>query len=218
MASEQAVKTPRHKPNRAEKARRARQALLDAAAEVVGEYGYTGASIARITERANLAHGTFYNYFEDRQDILDQLLPTIDSRLLAAVETDIAQARTAIEAEDAGFRAFLNFALENPAFSRIVDEAGAGAPRARKAHFQRLSERFHGILHAGWKRGELPGYDEDELQTLAYILMASSNWLAMLHSRPGMTNLRDPADIAATYLKFLKGGMNHRPDEEPDKP
>lgn len=200
----------RRKPNRAEKARLARQALLDAAAEIVGEFGYSGASIARITERAKLAHGTFYNYFEDRQDILNQLLPEIDGRLLDRLEIEIANAPTALEAEDAGFRTFLEFALENPAFSRIVDEAGAGAPEARKAHFARLSERYHGILHAGWKRGELPGYDEDELSTLAYILMASANWLAMLHSRPGMTDTRKPEAIAETYLKLLKGGMNYR--------
>ena len=40
---------------------------------IVGELGYAGASVALITARADVAQGTFYNYFESRQDLLDQL-------------------------------------------------------------------------------------------------------------------------------------------------
>ncbi|MFH5926334.1 helix-turn-helix domain-containing protein [Roseomonas xinghualingensis] len=52
-----------------------RRALFDAAARVAGEFGYAEASIARSTEAAGVAQGTFYNYFASRQDFLDQLLP-----------------------------------------------------------------------------------------------------------------------------------------------
>jgi AcrR family transcriptional regulator len=44
-----------------------RKALIRAASEVIGEFGYDGASIGRITERAGLAQGTFYLYFDSRQ-------------------------------------------------------------------------------------------------------------------------------------------------------
>jgi AcrR family transcriptional regulator len=49
--------------SRAEKAEATRAALFDAAIEIVGEHGYAGASVALITTRANVAQGTFYNYF-----------------------------------------------------------------------------------------------------------------------------------------------------------
>ena len=72
------VKRPqRAKKTRAQKSVEARAALLQAAAEIVGEYGYADASITRITQRANLAQGTFYNYFASRQDIFDELLPVL---------------------------------------------------------------------------------------------------------------------------------------------
>ena len=41
--------------NRAEKAEATRARLFDAAVQIVGEYGYAGTSVARITERAAVA-------------------------------------------------------------------------------------------------------------------------------------------------------------------
>ena len=51
--------------------------IFDAATRIVGKYGYAEASVARITEQAGVAQGTFYNHFENRQQLLDQLLPKI---------------------------------------------------------------------------------------------------------------------------------------------
>ena len=49
---------------------------------MVGKYGYAEASVARITEEAGVAQGTFYNHFENRQELLDQLLPKIGTDMV----------------------------------------------------------------------------------------------------------------------------------------
>jgi AcrR family transcriptional regulator len=49
--------------------RRTRAALLDSARELLAEHG-PGISVTSITERADVAAGSFYNYFADKQDIL----------------------------------------------------------------------------------------------------------------------------------------------------
>ena len=67
----------KRKLRRAEKTEANRRAIIKAAAEVIGEHGYEGASISRITDRAGLAQGTFYLYFESRQQLFDTLLPEI---------------------------------------------------------------------------------------------------------------------------------------------
>ena len=43
----------------------------EAATKIVGKYGYAEASVARITDEAGVAQGTFYNHFENRQELLD---------------------------------------------------------------------------------------------------------------------------------------------------
>src|SRR5438094_5496428 len=65
------------KLNRVERNAWTKQKIFEAATRVVGKYGYAEASVARITEEAGVAQGTFYNHFENRQELLDQLLPKI---------------------------------------------------------------------------------------------------------------------------------------------
>ena len=45
--------------------------LVDAAAEVFMEKGYAAATVADITSRAGSSHGTFYVYFDSKEDIFD---------------------------------------------------------------------------------------------------------------------------------------------------
>jgi len=49
----------------------ARDAIFAAAASVIGEHGYVGATIKRITEQAGIAQGTFYLYFDSRQALFE---------------------------------------------------------------------------------------------------------------------------------------------------
>lgn len=92
-----AAKPRKVRKSRAEKSAENRQSLLRAAAEVVGEVGYREASIARITQRAGLAQGTFYLYFESQQDLFDQLLPTIGSELLEDLAERVHGARDILD-------------------------------------------------------------------------------------------------------------------------
>jgi AcrR family transcriptional regulator len=61
-------------PTRGHKKRsRTRRLLLDAALEVLAERG-EGFSLADVATEAGVSHGTFYNYFHDRDDLLDALV------------------------------------------------------------------------------------------------------------------------------------------------
>ena len=42
--------------------------MLAAAVEVISELGYSGMSVARVTDRAGVSRRTFYDLFEDRED------------------------------------------------------------------------------------------------------------------------------------------------------
>ena len=82
MASVSTAGNVKPKLTRAERNDEVKKRLFDAAAKVVGRLGYAEASVARITELAEVAQGTFYNHFENRQELLDQLLPTIGLQMV----------------------------------------------------------------------------------------------------------------------------------------
>src|SRR4051812_29197918 len=51
-----------------------REKLLEAARKVFAEKGYGEATARDIVRQTDLASGTFYNYFDDKQDVFNALL------------------------------------------------------------------------------------------------------------------------------------------------
>jgi AcrR family transcriptional regulator len=55
-----------------------RKAIIDAAIEEFAEYGLENASTNRIVVNSGIAKGSFYQYFEDKQDVFMHLLKVIE--------------------------------------------------------------------------------------------------------------------------------------------
>jgi len=67
--------------------------LLNAGFEIVGERGVSGWPISDVAERADVALGSFYNHFADREDFIDALIRTYSfaeqGKMLTLVPYDI---------------------------------------------------------------------------------------------------------------------------------
>ena len=120
------------KLNRVERNAWTKQKIFEAATKVVGKHGYAEASVARITEEAGVAQGTFYNHFENRQELLDQLLPKIGLDMVEFIRArtgTVDAARQEIER----FSAFFDFIREVPEFLRILNEADSSHRSATRS-------------------------------------------------------------------------------------
>jgi AcrR family transcriptional regulator len=197
--------------SRLEKSELLRHALLQAAATVVGEVGYANASIAIITAKAGVAQGTFYNYFESRQDILDKLLPTLGEEMLAHIRQCASGGTNYTEIEERIFRGFFSFLGKTPHFSRILNEAESFAPAGHKQHFDNVSKKYLRLFHRSKLEGEFPNYSEAELEVVVFILLAARSYLALRYlGRPAQkSNL--PEWVAQTYMKFVRYGLEGVP-------
>lgn len=70
--------TERPAEGRVAKRRRATRArMLEAAYAVIAEVGVDGAKIKDITDRADIGFGTFYSFFESKDDLANQLLDCV---------------------------------------------------------------------------------------------------------------------------------------------
>jgi AcrR family transcriptional regulator len=69
-----------------ERGRRTLARLLDAAVAEFTEHSYHGARVARVAKRARTSHGTFYVYFEGKND----LLLAMQEELVAGMDTLVA--------------------------------------------------------------------------------------------------------------------------------
>lgn len=62
-----------------------RQAILDAMLEVVAEYGFHGAPMSLVAERAGVGAGTIYRYFEDKNAVIAACYQGLRERLHSVV-------------------------------------------------------------------------------------------------------------------------------------
>ena len=161
---------------RTERGTRTRAKLLEAAELVFAEYGYSEASIVRITEAAGVAQGTFYLYFTGKLEIFEELVEDLNRRVRHAMTEAAAGATTRIESERAGFRGFFEFTAEHPALYRIVREAEFVSPNALRLHYSRIVEGYIHGLTAAQAQGDVGEFDPE---IIAWILMGIGEMVGM---------------------------------------
>jgi AcrR family transcriptional regulator len=169
------------KLNRVERNAWTKQKIFDAATKVVGKYGYAEASVARITEEAGVAQGTFYNHFENRQELLDQLLPKIGIDMVRFIRDRTSAAHTARQ-EIERFSAFFDFIRQVPEFLRILNEAEFFAPNGYQKHFDNISTAYVRILQRARQAGTIDDFSDEEFEAIVQMLMGARGYLSRRYS------------------------------------
>ncbi|MCX0275223.1 TetR/AcrR family transcriptional regulator [Nocardia zapadnayensis] len=158
-----------------------RRRIIESAARIIGDRGYAEASVARIVEDVGISQGTFYRYFETRQDLFDVVLPTYAERMLEFIQEHVPKDSTGLDREMQRMQAFLDFVSDHPWFARVLDEASVQAPAANAAYFDRVVNGYVRALNRAVDRGEIEGYEPDELEGIAIALLAARNYYAKVY-------------------------------------
>jgi len=145
----------RDKTPRTERGRRTLRKLLDAAAIEFGERGFHEASISAITRRAGTALGSFYTYFDSKDEIFQALVRYMSEQLRDYVTPVVQAAPDGIAAERIGLESFLRFVREHKEIYRIIDEAEFVDYASYRRHYETTVARVRQRLEAGAARGEL---------------------------------------------------------------
>lgn len=200
--------------SRAEKSEKIRNDLFHASAKVIGEHGYLNAMILMITQKAQVANGTFYNYFESRQDLFDKILPGMGREMLQFITEQSRDGSDEFEREVQRFQAFFEYLDLYPEFYRVLYEAEVFAPTAFEAHTGQVTKGFAGLLRRALNAGEISGYSSRELDILALILMGARHYIAMHFRHQGENGGSLPSWVSTTYRKFIMGGLRAVAEEE----
>ncbi|WP_322867554.1 TetR/AcrR family transcriptional regulator [Aquicoccus sp. G2-2] len=199
--------------SRDEKARRTHDAILTAAQRVVAADGYAAASIARMAEEAGVAQGTFYNYFEDRQALFDQLLPHEGLRMRAWVERASHTTGPGMEREFARFEAFLDYVSEHEGFYRILVEAEVFAPQAHRAHMDNIVQGYTRSFRRAMTEGRALVLDDLQLTCLIHQLLGMRAYAAMqIHHAASKTERAQIKQAATQMYRLLLSESLLRPD------
>ena len=137
-----------------------RAAILAAARDVFAEQGYDAAGVRDIIRRTDLASGTFYNYFPDKEAIFRALVEDTGREARVRVRAARRRARTAEEFVEGGFRAFFEYIVEDPErFAFMRRNLDTLRTRFGDAVLPAGTDELAEDLRAGIQAGHLPAID-----------------------------------------------------------
>jgi AcrR family transcriptional regulator len=143
---------PRKPPSQA-RARHTVDAIIEAAARILEELGFSGYTTNAVAARAGVSIGTLYQYFPDKDALVGALIDRETTRFVDEVES-AAMARSARDALGAVIRAAVGHQARRPRLARLLDFEEARLPL--DAEIQRVRTKFAVILSGVLDRQDLP--------------------------------------------------------------
>jgi AcrR family transcriptional regulator len=200
---ERATASPASSGRREELKAQNRAKLLAAARRVFAEKGLDAATARDIVRETDLASGTFYNYFEDKDDVFRALLAEhADKARLAARAQRRQPGRTVEERVLGAYRAYFELVLEDrEMFDVLRRNAGAMSVVANEELIEPAIGELVEDLAEWTEAGDLPQLDLDYLGTA----MAGVGFQVATHM---VTRTPSDAEAAASFCtKLFLGGI-----------
>jgi AcrR family transcriptional regulator len=197
VASSKTPRTPRGE--------RTLRKILDAAREELGERGFSDSSIVGITQRAGVALGTFYTYFDSKEALFQALVRDMSAQVAATAAPAFVGSAHALDAARHGLELFLRFAREHRDIYRIIDEAEFVDPGAYREHYETTASRITARFIAAREKGEVAAdLSDEELEILAWASMGANVFLGLRYS---VWASADPKRVAAVANRLLRKGL-----------
>lgn len=181
---------------------RTRNKLLEAAEIEFGEKGFHDAAISGITHRAGVALGTFYTYFESKDEIFQALVTHMSRRTRKWVGERISEAPDRISAERMGMQAFFEFVQQHKGIYRIITEAEFVAEEAYRDHYERFARGYEHNLQLAAEKGEIR---DGDFEMWSWAIMGMAVFLGMRYAE--WDEDESPAKMAEVVTDLIANGI-----------
>lgn len=136
-----------------------RTAMMQAAARVFAEKGYHAATVRDVVSAAEVAIGTFYFYFPDKETLFVYLYEETADFLLRAIEQGLRRGDDLPGRFAAALQSFVNIATYEPAVVQLLLVGGVGAVPAlaeSRGRFRNdLADLWQDVLDEALNRGDI---------------------------------------------------------------
>ena len=179
--------------------------ILDAALAEFGERGFSEGSIVGITQRAKVALGTFYTYFDSKEAVFKALVSDMSQQVRDHVAPVLLSARDALDSEEKALASYLEFARSHQQVYRIIDEAEFADPEGFEKHYRTTASRIAARLDAGKQKGELaaePSPLASEVE--AWAIMGMNVFLGL---RFAVWGKEQPNEVARLANRLVRRGL-----------
>jgi len=168
------------KAPRTPRGERTMRKILDSARAEFGERGFAETSIVGITQRAGVALGTFYTYFDSKEALFQALVRDMSAQVRDMVGPAFSGAKDALDRERRALEAFLRFAHDHRDIYRIIDESEFVEPAVYREHYETTARRIAARLAVARDQGEIHSdLSNEDLDVLAWGMMGANVFLGL---------------------------------------
>jgi len=193
-----------------------RQALVEAALELIEEKGPTGFTLSEAAKRAGVTPAAVYRHFAGREDLIAEAARQGYEIFADVMEHAYASGTTALAAFTATGRAYLAFARKFPGHYIAMFESGVSVNRTPELAAQ--SGRARAVLERaaeGLSQHILPGKRPPTAMVSAHI-WALSHGVVELFARnsPGTNSPFSPEDLLESGIGIYLRGLGLLPPDQ----
>lgn len=179
--------------------------ILDAAQAEFGERGFAESSIVTITQRAGVALGTFYTYFDSKEAVFQAVVRDMSAQVRDHVAPAFKGASDSLDGERLALESFLQYARKHRDVYRIIDEAEFVEPVAYREHYETTCKRIAARLAAARDKGEIAAdLSDQDLEVLAWGIMGANVFLGLKFA---VWSSADAKRVAEVTNRLLRRGL-----------
>jgi len=142
-----------------------RARIVDAAIRVFADHGFHKATVAEVAREADVADGTIYLYFKNKDDLLASLFEERMAELNSLMSAELEQIEGALEQVRTFVRTHLRMVRERPALAQVLIIELRQSARLLKFHKAQGFASYLDILGAILARGVEEGTMRPEVDT-----------------------------------------------------
>lgn len=185
-----------------------RQAILDAARELVGQGGFRAAQMSAVAAGAGIATGTIYRYFPTQAELFAEIFRGNSQREVDAMRDAAAESGTCSERLQRAAAIFVDRAMRNRrmAYALIAEPVDPLVDAERLAYRRAYAEVLERLLREGIAAGEFAAQDSAITAAALVGLLGETLLGPLLHAVP--TAKESAADsIIALCLRAVGARM-----------
>ncbi|MFM2477555.1 TetR/AcrR family transcriptional regulator [Celerinatantimonas sp. MCCC 1A17872] len=182
-----------------------RKQLMECATKVFSKRGIGRAGHAEIAELANVSVATVFNYFNTREDLVDDVLAEVEKRILALVNNTFSQDKTPLQSIHDYVEALVDTTFNEPDVVHIWLEWSSSVREDVWPRFTKIQSRINEIIGQSLQKG----FEKDELTSAmnadnaAQALTASFYLSVQMVNRPDQPSREVVIDFINDYVTSL---------------
>lgn len=178
--------------------------IINTSKDLFSTQGYSTTSVNEIIDKAGIAIGTFYIYFDDKRAVYNYLLQDYSKKIKGKIAEAIKNVPTRYEQERIGLKTFIEFSLEDKLSYRIIWESLFIEKELFVNYYKDFADSYIRQLSKFIKNGEIR--NDIDLETLSYILMGIANFVGLQAQFKEATS-EEVDYMVDQVMEVLKNGM-----------